>query len=381
MALTALETISQKLQEERDNRLESILISSGSAAIAKNEYNVTIVDNKNVASSLVFKELNKDKYDEEEIKKAINVNVTELKPNIPEPNLNLIPKPIYDKLALQYADLQKQYNDLETIYQVALAEIRRLDTEVKRVTIEKLTIEQKDDLIANQMETLKDTLNLFTDQIQTAIQKSVEESILRTSLQSQNAGYKVQIEALIKQIDSLNSIIEGLQAQLGAVQQQQAITTGTQAQALAGGADVINEVVILKINGPEIDNAFKIASKQKAGSTDVKWTSGGTLDFTNNDKSPVTITLSHPTPPGFSIDWMTFPKGKSFTIAAGASESIQLGIDHNSGTGKDSKKKLFGYSGSTDYKSELTVTVTKADGKAASKKYPTKNTKNHPDSY
>lgn len=381
MALTALETISQKLQEERDNRLESILISSGSAAIAKNEYNVTIVDNKNVASSLVFKELNKDKYDEEEIKKAINVNVTELKPNIPEPNLNLIPKPIYDKLALQYADLQKQYNDLETIYQVALAEIRRLDTEVKRVTIEKLTIEQKDDLIANQMETLKDTLNLFTDQIQTAVQKSVEESILRTSLQSQNAGYKVQIEALIKQIDSLNSIIEGLQAQLGAVQQQQAITTGTQAQALAGGADVINEVVILKINGPEIDKAFKIASKQKASSTDVKWTSGGTLDFTNNDKSPVTITLSHPTPPGFSIDWMTFPKGKSFTIAAGASESIQLGIDHNSGTGKDSKKKLFGYSGSTDYKSELTVTVTKADGKAASKKYPTKNTKNHPDSY
>jgi hypothetical protein len=381
MALTALETISQKLQEERDNRLESILISSGSAAIAKNEYNVTIVDNKNVASSLVFKELNKDKYDEEEIKKAINVNVTELKPNIPEPNLNLIPKPIYDKLVLQYADLQKQYNDLETIYQVALAEIRRLDTEVKRVTIEKLTIEQKDDLIANQMETLKDTLNLFTDQIQTAIQKSVEESILRTSLQSQNAGYKVQIEALIKQIDSLNSIIEGLQAQLGAVQQQQAITTGTQAQALAGGADVINEVVILKINGPEIDKAFKIASKQKASSTDVKWTSGGTLDFTNNDKSPVTITLSHPIPPGFSIDWMTFPKGKSFTIAGGASESIQLGIDHNSGTGKDSKKKTFGYSGSTDYKSELTVTVTKADGKAASKKYPTKNTKNHPDSY
>jgi hypothetical protein len=381
MALTALETISQKLQEERDNRLESILISSGSAAIAKNEYNVTIVDNKNVASSLVFKELNKDKYDEEEIKKAINVNVTELKPNIPEPNLNLIPKPIYDKLALQYADLQKQYNDLEAVYQIALAEIRRLDTEVKRVTIEKLTIEQKDDLIANQMETLKDTLNLFTDQIQTAVQKSVEESILRTSLQSQNAGYKVQIEALIKQIDSLNSIIEGLQAQLGAVQQQQAITTGTQAQALAGGADVINEVVILKINGPEIDKAFKIASKQKASSTDVKWTSGGTLDFTNNDKSPVTITLSHPIPPGFSIDWMTFPKGKSFTIAGGASESIQLGIDHNSGTGKDSKKKTFGYSGSTDYKSELTVTVTKADGKAASKKYPTKNTKNHPDSY
>lgn len=381
MALTALETIAQKLQEERSNRLESILISSGSEAIAKNQYNVTIVDNKNVASSLVFKELNKDKYDEEEIKKAINVNVTELKPNIPEPNLNLIPKPIYDKLSLQYADLQKQYNDLDTIYQVAVNEIQRLDNEVKRVTIEKLTIEQKDDLIANQMETLKDTLNLFTDQIQTAVQKSVEESILRTSLQSQNAGYKVQIEALIKQIDSLNSIIEGLQAQLGAVQQQQAITSGTQAQALAGGADVINEVVILKINGPSNDKEFKIASKQQAKSGDTKWNSGGTLDFTNNDKIPVTITLSHPNPAGFTTNWMTFPKGKSFTIAGGASESIQLGIDNKAGDGKDSKKKLFGYSGSSDYKSELTVTVTKGDGKSASKSYPTKYTKNHPDSY
>jgi hypothetical protein len=381
MALTALETIAQKLQEERSNRLESILISSGSEAIAKNEYNVTIVDNKNVASSLVFKELNKDKYDEEEIKKAINVNVTELKPNIPEPNLNLIPKPIYDKLSLQYADLQKQYNDLDTIYQVAVNEIQRLDNEVKRVTIEKLTIEQKDDLIANQMETLKDTLNLFTDQIQTAVQKSVEESILRTSLQSQNSGYKVQIEALIKQIDSLNSIIEGLQAQLGAVQQQQAITTGTQAQALAGGADVINEVVILKINGPSNDKEFKIASKQNAKSGDTKWNSGGTLDFTNNDKTPVTITLSHANPAGFNTNWMAFPKGKSFPIAAGASETVELGIISKAGDGKDSRKKTFGWSGSTDYKSELTVTVTKGDGKSASKSYPTKYTKNHPDSY
>jgi hypothetical protein len=36
---------------------------------------------------------------------------------------------------------------------------------------------------------------------------------------------------LIKQIDSLNSIIEGLQAQLGALQQQQAIQQSAQAVA------------------------------------------------------------------------------------------------------------------------------------------------------
>ena len=80
MALTSIEAIAEKLQEERKNRLEEILISSGSQAIVKNNYGITIVDEKNVASSLVFKELNKDKYDEEEVKKAIDIEVKELKP-------------------------------------------------------------------------------------------------------------------------------------------------------------------------------------------------------------------------------------------------------------------------------------------------------------
>ena len=46
MALTSIEAIAQKLQEERKNRLEEILISSGSQAIVKNDYGITIVDEK-----------------------------------------------------------------------------------------------------------------------------------------------------------------------------------------------------------------------------------------------------------------------------------------------------------------------------------------------
>ena len=65
--MTNLEAIALKLEEERKAKLESILSVSGSQSIAKNEYGVTIVDDKNVASSLVFKTLNKPKYDEEEL--------------------------------------------------------------------------------------------------------------------------------------------------------------------------------------------------------------------------------------------------------------------------------------------------------------------------
>jgi hypothetical protein len=378
---TGLEAIAEKLEKERQNKLESILSTSGSQSIAKNEYGITIVDDVNVASSLLFKELNKNKYDTTELLKAVDVEIKELRPDIPTANLDLVPKPLYDEKVVENEDLRKQVADLTLTVTNLNTQISDLNNTIQTEINNRLTIEQTNDALVNQLQTLTQTIDEFALQIQTAVQKSVDESILRTSLQAQNTGFKAQIEALIKQIDSLNSIIEGLQAQLGAVQQQQAITTGTQAQALAGGADVINEVVILKINGPSNDKEFKIASKQNAKSGDTKWNSGGTLDFTNNDKTPVTITLSHANPAGFNTNWMAFPKGKSFPIAAGASETVELGIISKAGDGKDSRKKTFGWSGSTDYKSELTVTVTKGDGKSASKSYPTKYTKNHPDSY
>ena len=78
---TSLEAIAQKLEEKRKEILEEILKVSGSAAISKNDYGITVVDDTKVASSLIFKELHKDKYDNLELVKAMRhydytVNVT-----------------------------------------------------------------------------------------------------------------------------------------------------------------------------------------------------------------------------------------------------------------------------------------------------------------
>ena len=247
MAFTSIEAIAQKLEDDRKERLESILIVSGSEAIAKNKYNITVVDDTNVASSLIFKELKKDKYDEEELLKAIDVNVTELKPNIPKPNRDLVPKPLYDEEVIRVEDLRKEVERLNLVEAELNTRIGALETTILNLTNEKLILDQTNDILVNQSNTLGETIGDFATQIQTALQKSVEESILRASLQAQNSGFKAQIEALIKQIDSLNAIIKGLQSQLGAVQNQSAITQGTQAQAMAAGADVVNEVVIVKV--------------------------------------------------------------------------------------------------------------------------------------
>ena len=291
--MTGLEAIAQKLEEAKKQQIEDILSVSGSNVMSKNEYNVTIVDNTNPATSLLFKGLTKDKYDETELKKAVNVVVKELAPNIPTANLDLVPKPIYDAEVTASNDLRKQNTLLQTTIDSLNTTITTLQAQVQTEINNRLSIEQTNDALTNQLDTVNGTITDFTGQIATSLQKSVDESILRASLQSQNTGFKAQIKALIKQIDSLNAIIEGLQAQLGALQQQQAIQQASQAVAFASGAEIINEVGLVKFidKGNDSDGWIYLAIST-GKNFDYKWKYGETLDFTNNDKFPITINIS-----------------------------------------------------------------------------------------
>ena len=381
MAFTSIEAIAQKLEDDRKERLESILIVSGSEAIAKNKYNITVVDDTNVASSLIFKELKKDKYDEEELLKAIDVNVTELKPNIPKPNRDLVPKPLYDEELIRVEDLRKEVERLNLVEAELNTRIGALETTILSLTNEKLILDQTNDILVNQSNTLGETIGDFAMQIQTALQKSVEESILRASLQAQNSGFKAQIEALIKQIDSLNAIIKGLQSQLGAVQNQSAITQGTQAQAMAAGADVINEVVIAKIKDKTDEAKPAIWGKVRAAGGK-KFVNGDYVDFTNNDKKPVTINISFTPVQNMAI---FSAEQNSFSLAAGEQKQIKLVINESAAGGRngvDSRKKTFGWSGTADHKGgSMKVSVVRDGGSTKDKTYETGFTKTHPDSF
>ena len=379
--MTGLEAIAQKLEEKRQSDLENILSISGSQAIAKNEYGVTIVNENNVASSLVFKELTKPKYDNDELIKAIDLNIKELKPDIPKPNLDLVPKLIYDAEVVTNEDLRKQVSNLTTEISTLNTTITDLKAQVQSEINNKLAIEQSNDALVNQLNTLTQTVDDFALQIQNSLQKSVEEGILRASLQSQNTGFKAQIQALIKQIDSLNSIIEGLQSQLGAVQNQQAIVQGTQAQAMAAGADVINDVAIVKLEPKEDANALDLWARFSANG-DNQWKNGKKLSITNNDKQPITVVITTTNPK--NREFYKIPT-KSFTIDAGQQKDVEFTLDSNAVGDLDSRKKggwFNGKSHSAEYKDgSLKVTITRSDGTAKSKEYTTGFGKYHPDSY
>lgn len=375
--MTGLEAIAEKLQEQKKKQFEEILSVSGSSAISKNDYNVTIVDNVNPATSLIFKGLDKPKYDETELLKAVNVTVTELAPNIPTSNLDLVPKPIYDAEVTSSNELRIQNTRLQLTIDSLNVTITDLRAQVQTEINNRLTIEQTNDALTNQLDTLNGTIADFTGQISTSLQKSVDESILRASLQSQNTGFKAQIRALIKQIDSLNSIIEGLQAQLGALQQQQAIQQSAQNVAFASGAEIINEVGLVKFTDKGNDKdgwiTAAVSTHQLERRRKKQWRYGETIEFTNNDKFPITINIK--TTFGPKGAFFKLPE-TSFSLGAGSSKSMKPTLY----TGRPPLK--FGdRERSSDSIGNISIEVVRQDGSKKSKSFKTILKLQHPDSF
>jgi hypothetical protein len=363
MALTSLESIAEKISETRKTELESILSISGSSAITKNEYGITIVDNVNPASSLIFKNLSKPKYDNVELVKAIDVTVTELKPNIPIPNLDLVPKPLYDDQVKLVEDLRKVVAALTLQVDDLKAQIVDLQAQVQTEINNRLSIEQTNDVLTNQIDTLTNTINDFSGQISTSLQKSVDESILRASLQSQNAGYFAQIEALIKQIDSLNAIIDGLQSQLGAVQNQSTIIQSIKDSAAALGAEVINKVGLVSFNAKTVEGKptiwFAMNNCVSCGGAVWQFKYGEYISITNSDRDPISVEIVAGGVTDPKDQFLEIGKPK-FTVSPSQTEKIQL------------KKGTLGYSEashSTTKDGFLKVKVIRADGSSEEKTY------------
>lgn len=375
--MTGLEAIAEKLQEQKKKQLEEILSVSGSSAISKNQNNVTIVDETNPATSLLFKGLDKPKYDEVELLKAVNVSVIELAPNIPTVNLDLIPKPIYDAEVTSSNELRIQNTRLQLTIDSLNNTITDLRAQVQTEINNRLTIEQTNDALVNQLDTLNGTIVDFTAQITTSLQKSVDESILRASLQSQNTGFKAQIKALIQQINSLNSIIEGLQAQLGALQQQQAIEQSAQNVAFASGAEIINEVGLVKFTSKGNDKdgwitaAVSTHAKQKRRQK--KWQYGETIEFTNNDKFPITFNIN--TVFGQKGKWFKLPE-TSFNVEPGSTKSLKPVLYDGRPPLKFSDREH-----SSDDIGSIVIEVVRKDNSTKSKSFKTKLMLRHPDSY
>ena len=187
-------------------------------------------------------------------------------------------------------------------------------------------------------------------------------------MQSQNAGFKAQIEALIQQINSLNSIIEGLQAQLGAVRQQKEIEQETKGQ----GGDNINKAVSANFDKKGTPSDPVMSYKQKNARDKAReWIFGENLTLVNNDLEPVQVSIV----PVWDQNqrWFSIPK-TNFEISPGATERIKF-IDTPNNISYGKRDHTVFYEGS------LNITIKRKDGTSETKSFKTNLGVYHPQSY
>lgn len=333
-----------KTQTYTEVEAKKLIDEQGSSIGIKNPAsNITEVDFNKPITTWIFSPGSKNKIIKEEIEKSIDVKVSELKPNIPTTAVQSVSLEEYNNLLARLNSANLIVNQLRQSNKELNATIGGLTATTDAAIVERLAKEQINDVILNQLESLASSISQISDQLSKTIQKSIEESVIRSSLQAQNEGFKAQINALLAQIDSLNSIIQGLYNQLGAVQVQTKIDVEADslAQQLRGYS--INSVVMY----PEIpkcktwkadwDSAtavcypwWAVASNTAEPVNFIKWVAGGKMTFKNLNRVQcrVIATVQHPYndlggPPSVRVPQKFFTLSRTeFDVSAGQEISI-----------------------------------------------------------
>jgi hypothetical protein len=231
----------------------SELISSGSAVItSQNElgnhtFYVKPTDTDFDGETSGYVE--KPKYNEEQLKKAIDVNVDELIGPEPKPQPKVFSEAAYNRLAALYSGSLVTNKDLTNELNFANSEIERLTSANESLTTE-IDVER---LLRASAENESDTTNqkyveLIQD-FQNALSKGIREGIERVSLEAQLRGLQAEKQTfsdlqsqLRNQLETATGTITQLQTQLInsqqllAAAQTQASSAQTQAATASAAA-------------------------------------------------------------------------------------------------------------------------------------------------
>jgi len=246
--------------------------------------------------------LEKPKYIDDELVKAIDVTVTELIKPRAKDKPNVVLTSIYDDLTVVY---NGEISDHQATKE-ALAAIRA-DLEAKLAEISSLLVTvDSEKLLRASAENDSDMTNeryvsLLTD-FQTALQKGIKDAIERVSLEAQVQGLTAQVKVLTDQMVILNNIVKALQIQVEAEQARQAASevldgvTGTYDQKTNTG---------WKLPQTQIRNDQHVLYIETENDNKVKYIQGTAINFYNfNEDTPAVFHLSTA---GDATKWLDVP--------------------------------------------------------------------------
>jgi hypothetical protein len=163
--------------------------------------------------------IEKPNYDENQLKRALDVKVDELIKPVKPKRGDFIPKPRYVKLENLYKQAQTQIKVITTERDTALSSIASLESQIAGLQAEANDLRAQLDAQIIETEKATDRYTDLLKDFQTALIKGTKEGIERASLSAQVTGFQAQKETLVQQLSSQQDIVKSLQ-QAAVVQQQ-----------------------------------------------------------------------------------------------------------------------------------------------------------------
>jgi hypothetical protein len=216
-------------------------------AIEKKYINFSEEDNKaNVTTKLYS-----DVFNQTELEKSVDTLVTELIKPLPDKNLDLIPKPIYDAEVTRSLELEKEIVDLQNEVDDLTSQVQSLTADSSSLYISNDNLLLNNAKLENSLTSVQQSQLELRQNLTTSLTKGINEATERTALEAENNGLTAQKNALIKQIDTLNNLLAQANASLQVAQQQ--LSAKTQAVA-AGGVSTGQLATILWEKGDPSKN-------------------------------------------------------------------------------------------------------------------------------
>jgi hypothetical protein len=233
------------------------------------------IDYSNATTESFSTKLYTDEFNTLQLEKSVNVKVTELIKPLPKPNLDLVPRPVYQAEVDLNVELNKEISELNS-------EIEDLRTQLNQKTADSGSLYISNDFLTMQMATLENKLeannNIVSELrtgLSTALQKAISENAERTGLEAENAGLNAQKTALLKQIDTLNNLV--LAAQQSVAQTQAATANLNQIKSESGAKLLGNLAVVAPQNSiPGKFGLVEITRVKGSGSNYTTRIDGGT---------------------------------------------------------------------------------------------------------
>lgn len=289
-----------------------------------------------------------------EVEKSVDTKVTELIKPLPTPNLDLVPRPIYQAEVDLNAELNRQISDLN-------AEIADLSQQLQQKTSDSSSLYISNDFLKlqnanleNKLEANNTVVSDLRTGVSTALQKAISENAERTGLEAENAGLVAQKTALLKQIDTLNNLVSA--AQQSVAKTQEAVAASSELKA--GGGFAIGNLATVLFD----DLAHYRSSGRMFELNYIKDNGRGNLVFGSDSfqiaagANDVTITIqdSDQTMQNNAYIWST---GRSFVVKAGT--TVRGGLTGNK-IQPDNLKFV-------QYNPEVTFTATSSAGTSSVK--------------